>query len=74
MVITNSHTIKNPLNHIINIKALPIVSIAKDECTKMKVEQLASTRAISAVAIALPVMESPGQPYPLGNTTNQPIY
>jgi hypothetical protein len=34
----------------------------KEECTKMKVEQLASTLAISAVAIALAVMERPGHP------------
>lgn len=38
------------------------MSIAKDEWTKMKVEQLASTLATSAVAIALPVTERPGQP------------
>jgi hypothetical protein len=40
----------------------PIVSIARDECTSMKVEQLASTLATSAVATALPVMERPGHP------------
>lgn len=41
---------------------VPIVSIAKEECTKMKVEQLASTLAISAVAMALAVMERLGHP------------
>lgn len=41
-----------------------MVSIAKDECTKMNVEQLASTLATSAAATALPVTEKPGQPYP----------
>lgn len=46
------------------IERLPIVSIAKEEWTKMKVEQLASTLATSAVAMALAVMESPGHPYP----------
>lgn len=40
----------------------PIVSIAREEWTKMNVEQLASTLATSAVAIALPVMDIPGQP------------
>lgn len=43
---------------------LPIVSIAKDECTKMNVAQLASTLETSARATALPVIEKPGQPYP----------
>jgi len=43
---------------------LPIVSIANDECTKMNVQQLASTLAISARAMALPVTDKPGQPYP----------
>jgi len=43
-------------------RLLPIVSIAKDEWTKIKVEQLASTLATSATAIALPVIERPGQP------------
>lgn len=56
----------NFLNHM-KIKTLPIVSIAKEECTKMNVEQLASTLAISAVPIALAVTERPGQPYPLRN-------
>lgn len=41
---------------------LPIVSIAREECTKMKVEQLASTLATSAVAMAFAVMERFGQP------------
>lgn len=45
-------------------RKLPIVSIAREEWTKMKVEQLASTRAISAVAIALPVIDRPGHPKP----------
>jgi hypothetical protein len=39
------------------MKISPIVSIARDECTNMKVEQLASTLATSAVATAAPVME-----------------
>ena len=43
---------------------LPIVDIAKEECTKTNVEQLASTRATSAIEIALAVSESPGHPYP----------
>jgi hypothetical protein len=43
---------------------LPIVDIAKEECTKINVEQLASTRATSAIEIALAVIDSPGQPYP----------
>jgi len=43
-------------------RLLPIVSIAKDEWTKIKVEQLASTLATSAIATALPVIERPGQP------------
>lgn len=54
------------------IETLPIVSIAKEECTKMNVEQLASTLANSAVAIALAVTERPGQPYPLRNP-NSPV-
>ena len=43
---------------------LPIVDIAKEECTKINVEQLASTRATSAMQIALAVSDSPGHPYP----------
>lgn len=43
-------------------RMLPIVSIAKEEWTKMNVEQLASTLAASATATALPVIESPGHP------------
>lgn len=39
-----------------------MVSIAKDECTRTKVEQLASTLATSATAIALPVIDKPGHP------------
>jgi len=40
------------------------VDIAKEECTKINVEQLASTRATSAMQIALAVSDSPGHPYP----------
>ena len=43
-------------------KIIPIVSIAKEEWTKKKVEQLASTLATSAAATALPAMERSGQP------------
>ena len=43
---------------------LPIVDIANEECTRINVEQLASTRATSAIEIALAVSESPGHPYP----------
>lgn len=43
-------------------KILPIVSIAKEECTKMNVEQLASTLATSAVATAFAVIDRPGHP------------
>jgi hypothetical protein len=43
---------------------LPIVDIANEECTRINVEQLASTRATSAIEIALAVRESPGHPYP----------
>lgn len=43
---------------------LPIVDIAKEECTNINVEQLASTRATSAIEIALAVSDSPGHPYP----------
>lgn len=39
-----------------------MVIIARDECTKMKVEQLASTLATSAVATALAVRDKPGHP------------
>jgi hypothetical protein len=39
-----------------------MVSIARDECTKIKVEQLASTLATSAMATALVVIERPGHP------------
>lgn len=39
-----------------------MVSIARDECTKIKVEQLASTLATSAMVIALVVIERPGHP------------
>jgi hypothetical protein len=56
MLIHNSLETKDPLYHM-NIKTLPIVSIAKEECTKMKVEQLASTLATSVVVIAPAVME-----------------
>ncbi|CAJ1806267.1 unnamed protein product [Sphenostylis stenocarpa] len=38
------------------------LSITKEEWTKKKVEQLASTLATSATAAALPIMERPGQP------------
>lgn len=41
---------------------VPIVSIANEECTNMKVEQLASTLATSAVAMAFAVTERLGQP------------
>lgn len=41
---------------------LPIVSIAKDECTKTNVAMLASTLQSSARATALPVIDKPGQP------------
>jgi hypothetical protein len=40
------------------------VDIANEECTRINVEQLASTRATSAIEIALAVRESPGHPYP----------
>jgi hypothetical protein len=46
------------------------VLIAKEECTKINVEQLASTRATSATEIALAVSESPGQPYPCNAKIN----
>lgn len=42
-----------------------MVSIASEEWTKMKVEQLASTLASSAIPMALPVIERPGHPKPL---------
>ena len=44
------------------MKISPMVSIARDECTNMELERLASTRAVSARAIAAPVIERPGQP------------
>lgn len=43
---------------------LPIVRIAKEEWTKEKFEQLASTIATSATVAALSVMERPGQHNP----------
>ena len=46
----------------LSYRTSPIVSIASEEWTKMKVEQLASTLATSAVARALAVTESPGHP------------
>ena len=46
----------------ITIKILHIVSIPKEEWTKMKVEQLASTLASSAVTIAFAVTDRPGHP------------
>lgn len=39
-----------------------MVSMAKHVCTIMNVEQLASTRAISAHAKALLIMDIPGHP------------
>lgn len=45
-----------------SIQISPIVSIAREEWTKMKVEQLASTLETSAVATALAVIERPGHP------------
>lgn len=39
-----------------------MVSIAKEECTKINVEQLASTLAISAVTNAFAVTDRPGHP------------
>lgn len=53
---------KKKEQHLRKSQILPIVSIAKEECTKMKVEQLASTLATSAVAMALPAIERPGHP------------
>jgi hypothetical protein len=47
------------------------VTIAREECTRMNVEQLASTRAISAIVIALAVIESPGHPYPCSKAHTQ---
>jgi hypothetical protein len=45
-----------------NLAFEPIVTIAREECTSINVEQLASTRAISAIVTALAVIESPGHP------------
>jgi hypothetical protein len=39
----------------------------------MKVEQLASTRAISAVTIALPVIDRPGHPKPYRYQKKNPL-
>jgi hypothetical protein len=41
-----------------------MVDIAKEECTRINAEQLASTRETSAIETALAVTESPGHPYP----------
>lgn len=46
-------------NTIMNVQ---IVSIPKEECTKINVEQLASTLAISAPQMAFAVMDTPGHP------------
>jgi hypothetical protein len=43
---------------------LPIVGITREAWTRINVEQLASTRATSAVEIAAAVSDSPGHPYP----------
>ena len=43
---------------------LPIVGTTREAWARINVEQLASTRATSAVEIAVAVRESPGHPYP----------
>jgi len=40
------------------------VGTTREACTRINVEQLASTRATSAVEIALAVSDSPRHPYP----------
>jgi len=43
---------------------IPMVAMHKLEWTRKNVEQLASTRAISAAINAFPNTDSPGHPYP----------